>query len=441
MLMRLTWFHRMCLSKTSCNNMFKIFVCTALVVSFMAACGGGGNGNVSAPAGAAGSATSSSSNGSVPGTSTVLAANVLPVTVDKGPAGNNVNRLYTDVTICQAGNPALCQTIDHVLVDTGSTGLRLLSEVVSPSLNLSRVTAPSTLPLLACAQFLDNTFAWGPVANADVTLGGKTATGISIQIVGDPAFNRLARTCSSGMAVDTIAALGAKGVIGLGLFKEDCGVSCASVTNNGIYFTCATTSCTAVTPTRASVARQLKNPVPLFASDNNGFLIDLPAVGPAGAVSLNGSLIFGIGTQPNNQVTSSQLLTTDLDGRFLTLLSGQSLDRSFIDTGSNGLFFDSPAIATCSGSADSSFYCPASLLTFSATQTGINAASRAVAFSVDNANTYFASPEKSVLPNLAGTIGSARTFDWGLPFFYGRRVFKGIEGQPSVIGTGPFYAF
>lgn len=433
----LTWFHRACLSKIFFNNMLKTFVCTALVVSFLSACGGGGGGGVSAPA--AGSATPGSNAGSAPAAGTALAANVLPVTVDKGPAGNNVNRLYTDVTICQAGSTTLCQTIDHVLVDTGSTGLRLLSEVVSPALNLSRVTAPGTLPLLACAQFLDNTFAWGPVATADVTLGGKTAAGISVQVVGDPAFNRLARTCSPGTAVDSLAALGAKGIIGLGIFKEDCGSTCASVTNNGIYFTCATPSCTTAVPTRASIARQMKNPVPLFASDNNGFLIDLPAVAPAGAVSLNGSLIFGIGTQPNNQVTSSRVLTTDTNGYFLTLMSGRSLDTSFIDTGSNGLFFDSPEIPACN--TGSSFYCPASPLTFSATQTGTNGASNSVVFSVENAVTYFASPEKSVLPNLAGTIGNTRTFDWGLPFFYGRRVYKGIEGQPSVLGVGPFYAF
>ena len=127
--MQLTWFHRVCLSKTSFNNMFKTFVCTALVVSFLSACGGG-SGGMSAPAGAAGNATPGSNNGLTPAAGTALAANVLPVTVDKGPAGNNVNRLYTEVTICQAGSTTLCQTIDHVLVDTGSTGLRLLSEVV-----------------------------------------------------------------------------------------------------------------------------------------------------------------------------------------------------------------------------------------------------------------------------------------------------------------------
>jgi hypothetical protein len=32
-------------------------------------------------------------------------------------------------------------------------------------------------------------------------------------------------------------------------------------------------------------------------------------------------------------------------------------------------------------------------------------------------------------------------FDWGLPFFFGRRVFTAIDGQASPAGTGPYLAF
>jgi hypothetical protein len=53
----------------------------------------------------------------------------------------------------------------------------------------------------------------------------------------------------------------------------------------------------------------------------------------------------------------------------------------------------------------------------------------------------FTSPAKAVLPTLAGTLGDSRGFGWGLPFFYGRRVFLGIENETSPAGTGPFYAF
>ena len=415
--------------------MFKNVLSLVMMAALLNACGGGGgDATVSASAGT----PASSGSGSVPAAGPALASNVIAVTVDKGPAGINVNRLYTDVTICQPGT-TLCQTINHVLVDTGSTGLRLLSGVLSPSLGLGKVASASGLPLLACARFLDNSFAWGPVVTADITLGGKTVAAMPVQVVADSDFTSLARSCSSGAAIDTVASLGAKGILGLGLFKEDCGTSCANITANGIYFTCTTAACTAATATRASTAKQLKNPIPLFANDNNGFVIDLPAVGSAGAESVSGSLIFGIGTQSNNQVASSRVLTTGATGYFSTLLSGQSLNTSFIDTGSNGLYFDSSVIPTCSVS--SSFYCPTSLLTLSATQRGTNAVNNPVVFSVDNALGLFADPAKTVLPNLAGTIGDARIFAWGLPFFYGRRVFTGIEGQPSVLGTGPLYAF
>ena len=76
-----------------------------------------------------------------------------------------------------------------------------------------------------------------------------------------------------------------------------------------------------------------------------------------------------------------------------------------------------------------------------ATQVGANGVRVPVSFTVNNALSLFATHPNAVLPGLAGPIGDARTFDWGLPFFYGRRVFMGIQAQPSSAGTGPFYAF
>ncbi len=435
--MRQTWSRPVSISKMYFSKLLCRAALIALVATGVTACGGGGGG--SAPA-----------LNSVPGTPTLnslpippAVSNALSVTVDAGPAGTgyNVNRLYTDVTICHPGSTTQCQTIDHVLVDTGSTGLRLLSSAMAPALNLNPQTATSGLPLLNCAQFIDNSFAWGPVATADIVLGGKTAASVPIQIIADPAFGSLAAACSTGTLMNTAATLGANGIIGLGLLKEDCGANCTNITNNGFYYTCTTASCTTTTGAKASIAQQVKNPVPLFAADNNGVLIDLPAVSSAGASSLSGSLIFGIGTQANNQMTSGGVLTTSSSGDITTLLAGQTLNTSVIDTGSNGLYFDSGTIPTCGGGGSAGFYCPSSLIILSATLVGANAVSIPVSFSIDNALALFADATKAVLPALSGPIGDAHTFDWGLPFFYGRRVFIGIEGQASALGTGPFYAF
>ena len=399
------------------------------ITSVMSACGGGGGG---------GSTEATAPKEPAP----ALLANVLPVTVDAGPpeSGYNVNRLYTSVTLCRPGDPTQCRTISHVLVDTGSTGLRILASALGPSLNLSPLPGASGLPLLNCAQFVDNTFTWGPVVAADVMLGGKTARNVPMQLAGSPVFDPLSGACSSGTEMNTAATLGANGILGLGLFKEDCGTGCASVTGNGFYYTCTDAACTAAQPIQASLTQQLKQPVALFDTDNNGLMVQLPAVSPGGAASMTGSVIFGIATQPNNQLGTEALLTTDLRGYITTVLSGRSLNTSFLDTGSNALFFDSGSIAPC-GVRASGFYCPTEPEALVATNVGVNGTRVAVPYAVDNAVNLFASYPFTVLPGLSGPIGNARTFDWGLPFFYGRRVFVGIQAQPSSLGTGPFYAF
>jgi hypothetical protein len=406
---------------------FNKFMMRALVVGFVVsvvtACGGG----------------------STPSSSQVTPNNVVPVTVDLGPSGNSVNQLFASVTLCQPGSTSQCQTIDHVMVDTGSSGLRVFSAAIAPTMNLGRLTGSGGFPLLNCAQFVDNTYAWGPVVAADVVLGGKTAASLPIQIIADPVYNALAGPCSSSgsaTAITTAAAFGANGILGLGILKEDCGPWCAAQTANGFYFTCTDAACTASVGTTASTTKQVKNPVPLFSVDNNGVLIDLPAVSSAGIAKLSGSLIFGIDTQSNNQISSGAVLTADASGNITTQFAGRSLSTSFIDSGSNGLYFDSATVPACTtASGASGFYCPTSLTTLSATLAGTNAVTASVVFSIDNALSLFTNPPLAVLPTLSGPMGDTQTFDWGLPFYYGRRVFMGIEGQVSAHGSGPFYAF
>jgi hypothetical protein len=37
--------------------------------------------------------------------------------------------------------------------------------------------------------------------------------------------------------------------------------------------------------------------------------------------------------------------------------------------------------------------------------------------------------------------GIADTFDFGLPFFYGRNVYEVFEGKSSSVASGPYFAF
>jgi hypothetical protein len=63
-----------------------------------------------------------------------------------------------------------------------------------------------------------------------------------------------------------------------------------------------------------------------------------------------------------------------------------------------------------------------------------------VTFSVSDAETFSATA--TALPGLAGSYpGTTDGFDFGLPFFYGRSVYNGIENHTTKVATGPYVAF
>ncbi len=47
---------------------------------------------------------------------------------------------FVTITVCAPAAPTNCQTIDHILVDTGSSGLRIISSALSSALALSQQT-------------------------------------------------------------------------------------------------------------------------------------------------------------------------------------------------------------------------------------------------------------------------------------------------------------
>jgi len=365
----------------------------------------------------------------------VSVPNAQALFVGPGPA-NNVNLLFTTVEICTPGSASQCQTIDHVLVDTGSSGLRILASVVDPSLSLPQQTGASGHPLVECGQFVVG-FVWGPVKIADVRMAQELARSTPIQLIADPAFPLVPTNCSSmgGTALNTADLIGANGVLGISMFAQDCGTPCVQA-NPGVYFECAGSSCQA---TQASLAQQLQNPVTLFAQNNNGVVIDLPSVAPGGAPSVNGSLIFGIGTQGNNAMGSTQVIRVNpTNGLFTTVLNGVTYANSFIDSGSNALYFGNAGFPPCSAIAD--FFCPGATQVLSATMHGTSG-SASVNFQVANAEALFSSnPGFFAFSDLAGP-NDGGTFDWGLPFFFGRKVFIAIAGQDTPAGAGPYVAF
>ncbi len=368
--------------------------------------------------------------------------------VDSGPAavGNALNEPFVSITLCSPSNPTNCQTIDHILVDTGSVGLRLVATAISPTLGLTQQTDTSGNALAECASFADG-YAWGTLKTANLQIGTETANNLTVHIIGDSNYPNIPGSCSAtGIhSENTVATFGSNGVIGVGLFAVDCGSGCAQSNQYPVYYSCSSsTSCQQIA---LNLNKQLQNPVTQFATDNNGVVLSMPSVSGTAAATATGTLTFGIGTQSNNGLGSAQVYTVDTnptDSNFsylTTTYNGASYIDSFIDSGSNGYFFTDNSITPCQNYTG--FYCPAGILNLSATIIGHNNSSSLINFSVGNVETFGSTyPNDAVYTQLGGeNAGDPASFDWGFPFFYGRNVYVAINGYSTPGGSGPYFAF
>jgi hypothetical protein len=388
----------------------------AALVAAALACGGGGGG------------------GSLPDTQ----RNVVPVSADGALCGTNpgtyLNEPCVRVTVCTPGTQT-CQTIDGILLDTGSFGLRIFKQALTVPLTPVTIAGRE---LAECIQFGDLSADWGPVQTAGVVLGGEPQVQVPIQVV-DATYPGRPTSCAN--AEPDPATAGFNGILGVGAAIQDCGGACTASASLNVYYSCSGGSCGGTT---VPLAQQVTNPVAALPQDNNGVVVKLPSVPAGGAPSADGALLLGIGTAADNVPGSVTVL--DLDGQleFRTTLAGAPCS-AFADTGSNALFFAPPggaSLPTCASNAD--WFCPPTTTSLTATNHGASGrGSATVPFQVanfdhlDKANAVF-----STLGGPALGAGGAEcpAFDWGLPFFLGRAVYVGLEGMRSPLGVGPYVA-
>jgi hypothetical protein len=394
--------------------------------------------------------------------------NSLALVVDGGPSSITSkidtvipNFAYATVTICAPGSTTNCQSIDHVQIDTQSVGLRVMGSVLNATLlaALKPSTTSGGSPVFECAPFADG-YSWGPVSSVDIAFtSSERASSVPIQVIEDPAVFGIPTTpadcvsaAGTNYAENSPVTFEANGLLGIGTLLTDCGAICASGILEGSYYSCtsstSTGSCTDIT---MSVSAQVQNPVAkLSGNDTNGVVIQLGAVAAPGAASASGTLYFGVGTESNNALGSATVFPVDTEyGQFITTqYAGSNLDMSVLDVGSSAYYFNS-SITQCASSDFDGYYCPSSTANESATiqgQTSIGVSSGSAVtenFQVGNAETLYAQyGSYAALPTLAGT-GTTGTFDWGLPFFFGKTFFVVFEGDTAAGSSqsGPFMAF
>jgi len=380
-------------------------------------------------------------------TVTVNVNNNAAIAVDGGPTVNGTsigyaNGAYTTVTVC-VPNTTTCATVDHVLVDTGSAGFRVLASALG-SVALPGQTASDGNPMAEC-YIAPAGYAWGPVSLAQVQVSGEIANSIPVQVIAPSGFSAVPATCTAqttGGALSTVSALNAKGILGIGVFLQDCGSVCAPGGGpQSTYFSCPLAGCA---PILVPIAQQVANPVSLFPNDNNGSEIALPPVVAGGSPTSQGTITFGIGTQPNNGLNGATVYTVNASGTnagtFASTFNSVVYPGA-ISSGANANYFLTSAITGFPPCITPGYYCPSSQQTVSVTNAGTNGTSGTVTLTVDNGDNLLSSGNFA-FSNLAGPGGTRTScFVFGIPFCYGRTVFTALTGASTPGGTGPYFAY
>ena len=430
----------------------------------LASCGGG---DTSAPVQVV--ATPAPTATPTPTPTPAPTANTATVTLDAGPAALGVgpdgyaafNEPYVSVTLCAPGSTTNCQTIDHVILDTGSVGLRIIQPVLNAALlaALPAETDGSGNPVGECYQYV-NSYAFGSVRTADFSIAGEKVAAMPFQAIGDTgSFAAVPAGCSAGggTSITTVQGFGANGILGVGTTATDCGSYCtvAGGSSAAIYYDCPAGGCSGVIARAANAStpfQQLPNPVAAFPVDNNGVIVSLPSVPQRGLATLTGTVTFGIGTQADNALAATTILPATASGSRLgpgvvtATYNGKVLTQSFFDSGSSSYFFIDTTLAPCTDSGLIAYYCPPSPTPLSPTVFGTNGVTASAAFTLYSPLTVPASsnvaPGLGVNPTLVKPpLPFANSFDFGVPFFFGRTMYTAIEGRPAGGVTGPYFAF
>jgi hypothetical protein len=357
------------------------------------------------------------------------------------PDGNNVATVTTgcgywnepcvSVTVCTPGATTQCQTVNDILIDTGSSGLRLFSSAVN--LSLPQVYAPDGGALAECTTYADGTAQFGPVVRAAIVVSGESALNVRMQIVNRdfPGY----AACGSYSSLDTPNNAGYNGILGVGLKTADCGTYCE--TNAGMYLSCSGSTCNDITLVSAD---QVTNPVASFATDNQGEIFNMPSVNGSGQNGATGTVTFGIGTKANNTTmpVSSKIYAANSSGYFSVTYGGHVYAESFVDSGSNALYFVDNALTQCTGNL-AGFYCPANQTAKSAILTAADNSTSPYNFNVLSASTLESNNNgyNNAFNDLGGALSSlGSSFDIGYPFFLGREVVIALDGYEN--GSYPY---
>lgn len=393
-----------------------------LLTMALAGCGGGGSSNP--PQTTQTNPTTASTPGGTAQPTTPAPALANQISVVVGGASSAKNSPLVSVTLCQHGT-SNCTTIPNILLDTGSTGLRVFKSVLPTTLSLTAETNPSSGDAVAeCMNFAGGV-AWGSMVLADVKMAGETGSSVPVQVI-DNTSALMPGSCSSENTLMTRSGLMANGILGIASTR-DCGDSCITAGTGSWYFDCTATSCTSY---GAPWAQQATNPVTQFAADNNGAILSFPGLANGVSSSVTGTLTFGLNTQADNASTGVSMVQGVSNG-MQTSYNGSAMLAAF-DSGSTSDFIGSAPFPTCTVFG-LTWFCPTSTTSQSATFQG-GGVPLPVTFRIANAQTVLAQPGYA-FANVAesSTLFSEEYLDLGMSYLFGHNLFLGYPGTTGNV--------
>lgn len=351
------------------------------------------------------------------------------VTPNSSGVCSNVNSPCVSVTVCSTGN-LNCTTVNNILLDTGSYGLRVFDSALgSSTVNSLTPIRNGSNPIGECVTYGDGSQNWGGIYFANVKLSSDAiASNVPIQVINSN-FNTPPSAC--GNATTSPNDFGYNGVLGVGVYKRD----------GGRYYSCNGSNCSATYSMPSN--QQVANPVAMLPENNNGITIHFEPISSTGGINIGGTVNFGVNTNYLNTVTTSNVYTADLS-QGLPLFNANYNSTNylaFLDTGTNTLAMSNSGLPSCA-SPYNDFLCPQNTTNLSINNINSNGTAIPSVISIANTMTLL-SYNQSAYNNLGSTLpfGEGNLLDYGLPFFYGKNIQLVFEDSQSNLGTGPFWAW
>lgn len=286
--------------------------------------------------------------------------NQVPISIGSGLNGDGINTMYISLTVCANNSGTNCQTVDNIILDTGSFGVKINKSALPESfvLSLPRVTTNAGNEVYACNTF-GSGYVFADEHYAVLNLAGTMTSNVILQAIENSPTAEIPDSCTAKGPFDDFANFGANGIIGINPAITLGNSSLLLYKNiNGIY-----EPLTNAEESGLPVLNQ--NPLPSLATNNNGFVVSIPPVSQNTNTNVNGTLILGINTENNNKITAQTNLVVASESDlsvvcnsacfYSKITNPESTIPAVFDSGTNGWVFMSNTLPQCDYG-----YCPES---------------------------------------------------------------------------------